>query len=269
MSQIKLVPMGKIKANPLNDRVMDEDAIACLMDSIRYIGLQQPLVIYKADKSDEYVVLSGHKRLAALKKLGKTGLFEVPCNIVDKPFNETDEKEKLAQNNIARRSDEEVKSETYSMYLNWGSMDDNQRKITTERLKKLFMDRNKNNPSYQNDPQKFINNNFRPSLEYIRMTTGLTFANKTFKSYISQMLKGTSESIPEDEDESKDKKKTKAKEKQPETVDLGTILDKAESLAGVISTFKESASKTDYALNWLTSVENELRDMVKALRKEV
>lgn len=254
MSQIKLINMNQIEENKLNNRSMSEDLVDCLVDSIRYIGLQSPLVVYKRKNDGMHVILSGHKRFQALKKLGKNGSFQVPCNVVDEPIDEVDEREKLAQNNICRRTDDEIIQEAVEMRDNWQHMPAQQRKIMTGKLKQAFIEKNKTNPLYQEDATKFIANNFRPSYEYIRFTTGMSFSNSQFKRYISKELSETPEAFPIAE-----------KEGKPATVSLKSITNKAVSLAGMINAFKEDVSTDKRTLELLENMECDLRDFADVL----
>lgn len=50
----------------------DTDDVSELMDSIRQHGLMEPILVYKEE--GKYFTIAGHRRLAAIKKLGKTEL---------------------------------------------------------------------------------------------------------------------------------------------------------------------------------------------------
>jgi len=66
---------------PYNPRIWDDAALEQLCESIRRFGFLDPIVINIAPKR-KYVVISGHMRLAAARKLGKT---TVPCLGVSLP----------------------------------------------------------------------------------------------------------------------------------------------------------------------------------------
>ena len=75
-----LIGVDKIFPNPDNPR-KDLGDLAELTESIRKNGIMQNLsVVRKEDGKDEYIVLIGHRRLAAAKA---AGLTEVPCKVVD------------------------------------------------------------------------------------------------------------------------------------------------------------------------------------------
>lgn len=76
--EIIKMPIGDIKPYPNNPRKND-DAVAAVMESIKQCGYCAPIVV-----DEDGVVLAGHTRLKALKKLGrkeaevcvKTGMTE-------------------------------------------------------------------------------------------------------------------------------------------------------------------------------------------------
>ena len=57
-----------------------------LVESIRTRGLLLPLRVKPADAAGTHVIVSGHRRFAALQKLGVT---EVPCIVVEGPIDDT------------------------------------------------------------------------------------------------------------------------------------------------------------------------------------
>ena len=69
-SKIYFLSLNDLSANPLNKIYEDQDTredLDELIDSIRETGLQQPLIVSKSENS--YVLLSGHRRIKALKEL--------------------------------------------------------------------------------------------------------------------------------------------------------------------------------------------------------
>ena len=58
-----------------NPRVMNEQEIERLKNSIKKFGIVEPLVVNK-----DYTIIGGHQRLKALKELG---FKEVPCFVLD------------------------------------------------------------------------------------------------------------------------------------------------------------------------------------------
>ncbi|UVF60394.1 ParB-like nuclease domain protein [Gordonia phage Meyran] len=80
---------SQLVAHPKNIR-RDVGDITSLADSIAAQGIQQPLVVAPNGKPDKYILIAGHRRLAAAKKLR---LKTVPC-IVDTAI--TDEADQIA-----------------------------------------------------------------------------------------------------------------------------------------------------------------------------
>lgn len=64
--EIIKMPIGDIKPYPNNPRKND-DAVAAVVESIKQCGYCAPIVV-----DEDGVVLAGHTRLKALKKLGRT-----------------------------------------------------------------------------------------------------------------------------------------------------------------------------------------------------
>lgn len=64
--EIIKMPIGDIKPYPNNPR-RNDDAVAAVMESIKQCGYCAPIVV-----DEDGVVLAGHTRLKALKKLGRT-----------------------------------------------------------------------------------------------------------------------------------------------------------------------------------------------------
>ena len=64
-------------------KVQDNEEMAALSESIRENGVLSPLIVRSVENSDEYEVISGHRRLYAARK---SGLTEVPVreSLVDK-----------------------------------------------------------------------------------------------------------------------------------------------------------------------------------------
>lgn len=249
------VRLDSIKENPLNNRLMDPEQIAILADSIRMIGMMQPPVVYQ--DGAEYILLSGHKRIKALQYLKKPGSFIVVCNLVSKPKSKLDEMEKLSYNNIYRKSPEEVKQEISNMNDLWRTMESDVRKDMTEKLKMLFCQRFANHKSYIENPEKFLSDNFRPCPEYIRLTTGLSYSNKTIKNYIK-------ESVGEDEMpfEAKDKTVT------VKVPTVGGVVSKLKSICGIIDMLENEGTMSEKEEMCLCSIRESIRECLEDMKNE-
>lgn len=76
--QIKAVDVGLIDPNPDNPR-KDLGDLQEMTDSVKAFGILQNLTITTGEEKGRYVVVCGHRRLAAAKE---AGLEKVPCRIV-------------------------------------------------------------------------------------------------------------------------------------------------------------------------------------------
>lgn len=67
------IPVNKIVVNPLQPREdFDEEKLNELAESIRQKGLIQPITVKRS--GDEYMLISGERRLRAVKKLGRENI---------------------------------------------------------------------------------------------------------------------------------------------------------------------------------------------------
>lgn len=71
------IPVESLHAfNGHSYKVTDDEDMKMLTDSIREQGILTPLIVRKIDDSNEYEVISGHRRLHAAVK---AGLTQVPA----------------------------------------------------------------------------------------------------------------------------------------------------------------------------------------------
>ncbi|MFH1564729.1 MAG: ParB/RepB/Spo0J family partition protein [bacterium] len=64
------IPLGKISANPHQPRhVFDEDALECLVNSIKENGILQPLIVSDAGDG-KFEIIAGERRFRAAKEIG-------------------------------------------------------------------------------------------------------------------------------------------------------------------------------------------------------
>lgn len=66
----KTIPVSQIITGGKRLRPVDPDAVKGLAESIAQVGLMQPIVVAKTDDADEFALIAGRHRLAAVKKLG-------------------------------------------------------------------------------------------------------------------------------------------------------------------------------------------------------
>ncbi|QCG77051.1 ParB-like nuclease domain protein [Gordonia phage Ewald] len=90
---------SQLVAHPKNIRREVGD-ITSLADSIGAQGIQQPLVVAPNGKPDKYILIAGHRRLAAAKKLR---LKTVPCIVDTANTDEADQIAAMLAENIERQ----------------------------------------------------------------------------------------------------------------------------------------------------------------------
>jgi DNA modification methylase len=71
------VPIEHLRPDPANPRRIDEVALNALERSIRRYGLVQPIVVRQEDQ----LVIAGHQRLAAARRLGMTTVPVLYCDL--------------------------------------------------------------------------------------------------------------------------------------------------------------------------------------------
>ncbi len=77
MNEVKEIPIEKIRAGGHDQRIeIDDETLDGLVASIGRVGLVYPIVVSPA--GDEYLLVEGHRRFAAHKRLGRKN---IPCFI--------------------------------------------------------------------------------------------------------------------------------------------------------------------------------------------
>jgi ParB family chromosome partitioning protein len=67
---VQEIPIAQIHPNPYQPRrVFDEDSLRELADSIRQVGVLQPIIV-RQDSVDEYTLIAGERRLRAAQMVG-------------------------------------------------------------------------------------------------------------------------------------------------------------------------------------------------------
>ena len=70
MSHMAQIPIGQIVPNPSQPRTsFDEEALRELSDSIRQLGIIQPITV-RRDGTDRYIIISGERRWRASRMAG-------------------------------------------------------------------------------------------------------------------------------------------------------------------------------------------------------
>ena len=238
-NQVKVVPISKIKYNPRNDRSMLPDDLSIIADSISRFGMMQRPVVF--EEGDHYVLLAGHRRIGALKQIQdrlangeelpegsplQVPLTDVEVNIMDKPADEFTEQEILSEANIFRTRPEELQEEVQKSESAWNAFDEERKKRYREVLLRQFERIHKGTVAYERDPKAFIRANFRPSDEYVRMTTGRNLSKTTIrKASEGKLAPETSEdgAAPAEKTEEERNQELMAKIKKQATTLIGMI----------------------------------------------
>lgn len=81
-----LYPIDKINPNPRQPRqTFDQDSLIGLAESIKGVGIIEPLILQKQD--DEFILIAGERRLRAAKLLG---LENIPGIVIDRDIDDTE-----------------------------------------------------------------------------------------------------------------------------------------------------------------------------------
>ena len=80
--QVQQVKISELKPSTYNPRIHSDRDLEQLMESIRRFGLCDPLIVNGADNRKN-VIIGGHMRLLAAKKLGKKSVPVIYVNIPD------------------------------------------------------------------------------------------------------------------------------------------------------------------------------------------
>ena len=94
--KIKNIPVEQIKNYENNPRIISEDAVNVVAESIKAFGFKVPVIL-----DSDNVIVAGHTRLQAAQKLG---LSEVPCVIADDLTPEQIKAFRLADNKTSELS---------------------------------------------------------------------------------------------------------------------------------------------------------------------
>jgi len=87
---IREIKVGVIDEDAINSEIYDDDAEALqeLIENIKSVGLSTPLTVRRHKSlSDRYTLISGHRRLKAVKSLG---FVSVPCLVIATESEEDD-----------------------------------------------------------------------------------------------------------------------------------------------------------------------------------
>lgn len=81
--EYRMIPLAKLEADSNQPRRNDGLNVDKnrLFESIKDLGIQQPLAVTEQDNGERYIILDGHRRYKCAKELG---LSEVPCCVYQK-----------------------------------------------------------------------------------------------------------------------------------------------------------------------------------------
>lgn len=178
--QITEIPISLIEKNKLDKRSLT--GIDVLAESIRSTGnLLSPIVVYR--KNGHYVILSGHRRYTAWKKLvddpSCNWSHSIPATVVNAPEDITEERLIMAQANMHRWSPEQRKEEINICLDIWNNLPAEKQSEFTSQFKDEFITKYNETPPFKENPSKFLRDHFRPKWEFVRMATGITSSDKT------------------------------------------------------------------------------------------
>lgn len=263
--QTQLLKVDSIKVNELNvelDGVTQSESINILTQSIATIGLMQPLVVYKEGK--EYVLVAGHKRLAAVKALSWT---EVPCVQISKPKDEDREQILMFYANQYRNTPEELEKMVEIAERTWNNMKKDLKNAYIQRYKTAFEKKFEKDPNYITNKREFMNGYFSAKCDFIREVTGLTKSNRTVTRILTSIRDkelGKDKNI-DSEDIEELATESKTKQKSPKFVTEKDILKEMEKLQGLIQVYCELEDRNKAIINSLADVEtsmNEAKDTI-------
>lgn len=110
------IPLGSLVADPEQPRrLMSSAELESLVGSIRARGLLLPLRVTPADAAGRHVIVSGHRRHAALAKIGAA---TVACVVADGPLDEATTLAEQIAENVFRESLTPIdEAQAYHRYL--------------------------------------------------------------------------------------------------------------------------------------------------------
>ena len=242
---IREIKVGVIDEDAINSEIYDDDAEALqeLIEDIKSVGLSTPLTVRRHKSlSDRYTLISGHRRLKAVKSLG---FISVPCLVIATESEEDDLKADIMHltSNILTRERTIL-----------------ERAREAKLLKQRVLELKKISPTaYHGKTDNIVAKMLNVSSSYVRQLVRVDNADEEIKVLLSAELIGISEALklqsmdrPEkaeiaeeirkakDEEELKSVKRKgldKAASKKEKSVDeqIREDLEKVEKLVGRIA----------------------------------
>ena len=104
---LQYIDIDKVRENPLNSYEMED--IEELTESIKAVGLMEPLFVFGPDEDGFYTLLSGERRLRAMRAAGKELFPKAPCKVDDNISpSEWEQKMKIELANLETRNFEKT-----------------------------------------------------------------------------------------------------------------------------------------------------------------
>ena len=84
MDQIQCISANRLIVSQNNVRkVVDDKKVEQMMQSIKQVGLLNPLTVMKMENSSDYEIIAGQHRFAALNALGYQTIM---CNVIEPKY---------------------------------------------------------------------------------------------------------------------------------------------------------------------------------------
>ena len=199
---IREIKVGVIDEDEINSEIYDEDAEALqeLIEDIKSVGLSTPLTVRRHKSlSDRYTLISGHRRLKAVKSLG---FISVPCLVIATESEEDALKADIMHltSNILTRERTILERAREAKLL----------KQRVQALKKIKPE------AYQGKTDKIVAKMLNVSSSYVRQLVRIDNADEDIKALLSAELIGISEALklqsmdkPEKEEKAEEIRKAK------------------------------------------------------------
>ena len=124
----------------------------------------------------------------------------------------------------------------------WSNMDKELKRKYREKYRTAFEEKNKENPDYLADKEKYTNARFSPKCDFIRETTGLTRSNSTVKDLLTRIRNEETGKAKEEEVQVEELDLEKEKEEQSKFVDNKKLLKGIGTFENLVSDYCENDS---------------------------
>jgi|GEM_PF-2173265 len=178
---IREIKVGVIDEDAINSEIYDDDAEALqeLIEDIKSVGLSTPLTVRRHKSlSDRYTLISGHRRLKAVKSLG---FVSVPCLVIA-----TENEEDALKADIMHLTSNILTRERTIL----------ERAREAKLLKQRVLELKKISPTaYQGKTDNIVAKMLNVSSSYVRQLVRVDNADEDIKALLSTELIGISEAL--------------------------------------------------------------------------